>query len=128
MRMIVGAGVGALVMAMTAACGGDDKAAAPSPSASASRPETWERVPAKDREALLTYLAKIDPGLAGNDAQRKRSLRRAVDTCNDIAAGKKGTELAIVVSQRYTGGQARVTIGDARRVAAAVQRYICPAL
>lgn len=118
----------ALVVLAGCGSGEGEQAPATSSSAQARQAEAWESVPAKDREAFLAVLASIDPGLAGDDTQRQRSLRRAQDTCLDIRQGHGGDELAARVSYRYTGGQATVTIGNARKVIAAAKKLICPSL
>jgi len=90
--------------------GGGGGASASSPSASVSgsvspSPEEWEKVPAHDQDAFLAVLERADPGLVDGHNQRKRGLRRAVYTCRDIEDGLSGNELAVRVSQRFTGGQ-----------------------
>lgn len=115
---------------LLAGCGSAEGGETPvtSSTTQARQAEAWEQVPAKDREAFLALLARIDPGLAGDDTQRQRSLRRAVSTCQDIDEGHAGDELAARVSYRFTGGQATVSIGEARKVAAAARKLICPSL
>lgn len=133
MRYVV-MGLVVLAAGALAGCGGESGsgvAASPTLTSEVTREaalEKWERVPAKNREAFLTYMGRIDEGLAGSEAQRKRSLRRAVYTCMDIGKGTSGEKLAKLVSYRYTGGQATVSVAEARRVISATRKWICPAL
>jgi hypothetical protein len=127
-------GLVVLAAGALAGCGGESEGGAKaSPTATSEvmlRPdlEEWERVPAKDQQAFLTYMGKIDKGLAGNEAQRKRTMRRAVYTCIDLGKGTSREKLAKLVSYRYTGGQATVSVAEAKRVISATRKWICPAL
>lgn len=124
--------VGALAVGL-AGCGSSGAGEQPSASAaatsSASPPEAYEQVPAKNRAAFLKVLGRADPGLIDGDNQRERGLRRAVYTCRDIEKdGLSGTRLAIYISQRFTGGHGDVSIAEGRVLGKAIVKYICPAL
>ncbi|MFB4312913.1 hypothetical protein [Actinomadura sp. 21ATH] len=127
--------VGVLVVAL-AGCGGVGAGgeASPSPSRSSglersTEPEPFEHVPVRDREAFLAELGRADPGLVDGEPQRKRGLRRAVYTCRDMGRESlSDTRLAILISQRFTGGHGEVSIAEGRRLGPVIQERICPHL
>ncbi|WP_242908661.1 hypothetical protein [Actinomadura terrae] len=114
--------------------GDDDPAAASTPQSSAtarasSTPrEAWEVIPTRRRAAFLSYLRRLDPGLTPTSAGAKaRPLRRAVDVCYDVYAGKPLPTVLANTARRFDGGQASVPQGSAkaRRILAAAKRWIC---
>ncbi|MET0426764.1 MAG: hypothetical protein ABW046_23050 [Actinoplanes sp.] len=74
-------------------------------------------------EAYLSGLRKIDPELALN---QDRAVRRAQETCSDIAGGKfTGPQLNTRAAERLSNGSATI---DAKQAAAAIklmQKHIC---
>ncbi|MFI5839441.1 hypothetical protein ACIA8K_06975 [Catenuloplanes sp. NPDC051500] len=91
-------------------------AAAPKPAAEPSYSE-------QDRATYLAELAKIDPGLVVNE---ERAIRRAEETCADIAAGEiTGSKLVDRVVERLSGGNATINASQADRALELMKTHIC---
>jgi hypothetical protein len=73
-----------------------------------------------DQAAYLQSLARIDEGLAVDDA---RALRGAEQTCADLADGLRGRELTERVRARLSG----IDATQAREAIALMTQRICPA-
>lgn len=116
-----------LISLALAGCGGGDAAApaSPSPTSSSARPESWERIPEAQREEYIGALERIEPGLVVNE---ERALRRGVTTCDNLKEGLTENAVAERARQRFTGGNATVDAGQARRIVAAAKRWVCPFL
>lgn len=123
--------LGGLVAVVTPGDSGGEMPAAASatPSPTTSR-ETWEYIPADRQEAFTAYLRRLDPGLTPtSEGAKPRPLRRAVNTCWDIYAGKPEATVLRNNTMRYDGGQATVPEGSekARKILTAVKRWVCSA-
>ncbi|GAB7039716.1 hypothetical protein JCM9533A_50090 [Catenuloplanes niger JCM 9533] len=114
-------------------CGGGEDGAAPAApetppvvatsSAAAPEPAVEPSFSEQDRAAYLTALAEIDEGLVANE---DRAVRRAEETCADIAAGEiTGTALADRVVERLSGGNATIDRAQAEQAIELMKKHIC---
>ncbi|GGK89314.1 hypothetical protein [Mangrovihabitans endophyticus] len=111
-----------VAVACLAACGSETPAAADTETSTAPATATDEIEPAA-AEAYLAGLRQIDPGLAGNES---RAVRRAEETCADIAAGEfTGDKLAERVAERLSGGSATINASQAKQAIDLMETYVC---
>jgi hypothetical protein len=72
--------------------------------------------------AYLDAAGAVDPGLVVNEA---RALRRAEESCADMAAGLSGDALTARVVARMSGGDASIDAGQAAVLIEAMRAHIC---
>jgi len=73
--------------------------------------------------AYLAALERIDAGLVVNE---ERALRRARETCDDIAAGELSeAKLVERVVFRLSGGNATIDAKQATQAVALMKQHIC---
>ncbi|MFG3582553.1 hypothetical protein [Streptomyces sp. NPDC047990] len=92
------------------------------PSAKAPAPVKFDEPNAAETKALLSKLKTINPGIVVNE---ERAVRRSVNTCSDIQAGKSGDLLNKNVAYRFTGGNATVDEVQAAEIVKAVKGSFC---
>jgi hypothetical protein len=114
-----------LIVVFAAACGTAMPATArpsaqPSTPAAVSRP--WSVVPEPDRAKYLAALAAIDSRLA---AAEERALRRAVNVCYRAYEKKSDAAVRAYAEREYSSGPVEVSPRQARKIVAAVKKWIC---
>lgn len=131
-KWIAGGVVALVVIGSAASCGGDDdssksKTDKPAASHSASQhADTPSSVPspnADQRAKLLAALKDIDAGLVANE---DRAVRRSVNVCSDIKAGKDGSTVKDNAIARFEGGTVpNISDDQGAQIVTAVKDSFC---